>query len=350
MSVRLWLCSKILSELRQNMKYVLFVGEMLIDFIPNQSLPTGPGNSTAYQPHPGGAVANAAVALARLGGSARFLGKLGEDSFGRLLLQILGENRVDTRFVPRTQQGPTTLVLVTLQQDGQREFTFYRQRTADTLLEVADLAPQAWEDVAICHAGSVLLTDEPARSATLAALEQARRRRLAVSFDVNIRPALWISEAAIRETMAQVIANVDLLKFSAEEAHYLHSELHTPLDPADSQTLRELGQKLLARGPRLIVLTRGPLGALLMTTSHSIEVITETVAAIDTTGAGDAFMGALLYKLTEHNWITADQLAMLEGKALQEVGEFANRAAGISCTRYGGIASLPYIEETMRLK
>src|SRR5260370_9900048 len=135
------------------MKYALLVGEMLSDFSPTTSSRDG---SLCYQPHPGGAVANAAVALARLGGAARFVGKLGEDGFGRLLLNVLRENQVDTSSVPTTAQGNTALALVTLQANGQREFSFYRQHTADTLLETSDLDEQAWKNVAILHAGSVL--------------------------------------------------------------------------------------------------------------------------------------------------------------------------------------------------
>lgn len=327
------------------MKYTLFVGEMLIDFIPTA---TDRNGSLCYQPHPGGAVANAAVALARLGGAARFVGKLSEDSFGRLLFKVLQENQVDTRFVPTTSQGHTTLALVTLQTDGQREFSFYRQHTADTLLEVRDLHAQAWEDVAILHAGSVLLTDDPARSATLAALEQAHTRELVVSFDVNVRLALWRMETELREMLGQVIAQVDLLKCSAEEAHYLDPSRSSPFDPADTLHLANLGQHLLTQGPRLIIITRGELGALLITRQHTSVVAASTYQALDTTGAGDAFMGAILAKLLEHAWLTPTQLAALNMHELQELGEFANRAAGISCTRYGGIASLPLLAEMER--
>lgn len=327
------------------MSYVLFIGEMLIDFIPDRTLPTGPGGALAYLPHPGGAVANAAVALARLGGFARFVGKLGQDSFGRLLWQTLQENHVDTSYTLFTQQGPTTLVLVTLQQDGQREFTFYRQHTADTLLETTDLPPEIWQDVGICHAGSVLLTDDPARSATLFALEQAHQLGLTVSFDINIRPALWSSESVLRQLLPRVIASTTLLKFSIEEAHYLDSALHEQLDPSDSQRQYELGKKLLNSGPSLIVITRGPLGALLMTERHTVEVTPPAVNALDTTGAGDAFMGALLYQLMATGQADATQLARLQAEDLRNIGEFANRAAGFSCTRYGGIASLPHLEE-----
>ncbi|SRR5579875_353056 len=328
------------------MTCALFVGEMLIDFIPH--LP-GLDGVICYQPHPGGAVANAAVALARLGGAARFVGKLSEDGFGKLLLRTLQENGVDTRFVPVTSQGNTTLALVTLQGDGRPEFTFYRQGTADTLLAASDLTREAWQDVTLCHAGSVLLASEPARSATLAALEQAHLRGLPVSFDVNVRPLLWTSQDEIRALLAQVVERVDLLKFSAEEAHYLDSALTEPLDAADGPRLRELGQKLLSRGPSLVVITRGPLGALLLAGQHCVEVVGPPRRVLDTTGAGDAFMGALLYKLTQQNWPDASQLAALPPHTLQALGEFANRAAGLSCTRYGGIASLPSLAEVEQL-
>jgi fructokinase len=324
------------------LKYVLFVGEMLIDFIPN---PAGPDGALTYQPHPGGAGANAAVALARLGGSARFLGKLGEDNFGRLLLRVLDANHVDTRFVPITVQGNTTLALVTLQEQGQREFTFYRQQTADTLLEKRDLDVRAWEDVAFCHAGSLLLASEPARSATLAALDKARGLGLLTSFDVNARPLLWVSEAELRAELSQVVARVDLLKLSAEEAHYLDATLSGPLDPADTPGLRLLATKLLAQGPTLVIITRGPLGALLINRQHSVETAALSIQAIDTTGAGDAFMGAALYQLLTRGCATTAHLAALDADELRALGVFANTAAGLSSLRYGGIASLPSLAE-----
>ncbi len=325
------------------MKYALFVGEMLIDFIPNSA---GSDETPSYQPYPGGAVANAAVALARLGGAARFVGKLGEDDFGRLLMSVLKENQVDTSCVPTTALGNTTLALVTLERDGQREFTFYRDRTADTLLEIDDLKPQAWDDVAICHAGSVLLTVDPARTATLATMDQASQRGCLVSFDVNVRPALWSSEEEIRAAMTSVIERVDLLKCSAEEAHYLDPTLHAPLDRVDNRRLYELGQKLLSQGPSLVIITRGNLGALLMTKEYVVEAMTSVPRqAVDTTGAGDAFMGAILCRLLNNDQTSVAQLVALSEKELQELGSFANEAAGISCTRYGGISSLPYLDE-----
>lgn len=290
-------------------------------------------------------MANVAVALARLGGAARFIGKLSQDGFGRMLLHVLQENQVDTRYVTTTTEGNTTLALVTLQGDGQRTFTFYRQSTADTLLQVGDLHEQAWRDVVLCHAGSVLLATDPARSAQLTIMEQARQRGLLLSFDVNARPALWDSENDIHTALAQVITQVDLLKFSAEEAHYLAPTLTEPFDPTDYQQLYALAHTLLDQGPALVIITRGPLGALVFNKQHSGTAAASALTALDTTGAGDAFMGAILHRILEQHWTDAIHLATLSAHDLQELVTFANTVSGISCTRYGGIASLPYLRE-----
>jgi fructokinase len=321
---------------------MLFVGEALIDLIPTTDRA---GDRPCYRPHPGGAAANAAVALARLGGSARFVGKLARDSFGLLLLQVLQARAVDTRFAPISAQGNTALALVTLQAEGEREFTFYRQQTADTLLEPDELDTRAWDDVVLCHAGSVLLAQEPARAATLAALEQARQRHLSVSFDVNARPALWTSETELRAYLGWTLAYIDLLKFSAEEAHFLDPARQQPLDPLDTAGLQALAHTLLARGPTLVIITRGPLGALLCTIRHTIAVPAATLQAIDTTGAGDAFMGAVLYWLGAQDRTGVPDLAALTDDELRRLGIFACTAAGLSCTRPGGIASLPSLRE-----
>jgi fructokinase len=329
-------------ERKKPLPWMLLVGEALIDLIPTIDRP---GEPPCYRPHPGGAAANTAAALARLGGSARFVGKLARDSFGRLLLQVLQAQAVDTRFAPSSEQGNTALALVTLQADGEREFTFYRQRTADTLLEPGELDARVWEDVVLCHAGSVLLTQEPARAATLAALEQARQRHLTISFDVNARPALWTSEAELRAYLERALTYIDLLKFSTEEAHFLDPTRQQPLDPPDAANLLALARTLLARGPALIIITRGPLGALLCTARHMITVPAATLRAIDTTGAGDAFMGAVLYRLGAQERTGVPELAALTDNELRRLGTFACTAAGLSCTRPGGIASLPSLHE-----
>jgi fructokinase len=326
-------------------KYVICIGEALIDFIPTRPVPTSGESEIYYQPHPGGAVANVAVALARLGSASRFTGMISEDAFGDVLAKTLSDNAVDLHFSRRTKQGLTAIALVTLNQDGQREFSFYHHETADTLLNVGELDWSAWEDTAICHAGSVSLSVEPARSATLAALRYTRSQGSIVSFDANIRPALWTTQSSIPETMAEVVAITGILKCSVEEAHYLDTARQTPLEQGDKDALFALGESLLTRGPRLIIITLGSRGAILMTAAARVEVAADTVKVVDTTGAGDAFMGAILHRLMQQGCQTAQDLTHLTQNDLSELGRFANTVAGICCTRYGGILSLPYIDE-----
>src|SRR5438270_556491 len=209
------------------MKHIINLGEVLIDIIPSTQIRLG---EACFSPHPGGAVANVAVAIARLGGSSRFIGGVSEDEFGRLLVQVLSENHVDIRYVRVKREASTAVALVTLDADGQRRFTFFRQGTADSQLQAEDLDWSAWNDAAICHVGGVLLSTEPARSATLAAMEYTRRAGSIVSFDVNVRPPLWASHTVIRDTIAKGVERADILKLSVDEAEYVSdqsSSLHS---------------------------------------------------------------------------------------------------------------------------
>src|SRR6266705_4594771 len=253
-------------------KYIISIGEMLIDFIPGLPSSGEVVGTPCYHPHPGGAPANVAVAIARLGGAARFIGKLSEDGFGQMLAQVLINNHVDTLYMKTTRQAPTSLAMVTLLAGGERQFTFYRTGTADTLLEVSDLDWNAWQDTAICHAGSVSLSIEPAHSATLAALDYTRQAGCIASFDANIRPALWGSNADIQDAIEDVIGRANVLKLSAEEAVFM-SELETlPAADLDMKQLYTLGADLLTRGPSLVIITLDARGALLISADSQVEV------------------------------------------------------------------------------
>ncbi len=328
------------------MKYVLCVGEMLIDFIPTTPIHSLEGSNSCYRPHPGGAPANTAVAVARLGGASRFLGKFSQDVFGQLLMHVLQNNNVDIQYVRSTDEGATALALVILQDDGQRQFSFYRHRTADTLLDVSDLDWNAWQDVALCHACSITLSTEPSSTATLAAMDRTRQLNALVSFDVNMRPAFWSSEQAMRSAMTEIVPRTDILKLSVEEAYLFDSALQfaTP-EQGNVAQLYQLGEQLLHKGPRVVIITLGSKGALLMTATSRVEVLTVPVRAIDTTGAGDAFMGAILYSLVKRGCASPSDLAHLSQDDLHQMGTFANRVAAISCTRYGGIEALPFMSE-----
>src|SRR5512142_243249 len=143
------------------MKHILSFGEILIDLIPSRQVHLA---ETCYAPYPGGAIANVAVAIARLGGSSRFIGGISDDEFGQLLVQSLAENHVDTQYTRVIKHSSTAIALVTLHAEGQRHFTFFRQETADSQFQVGDLDWNAWNDAAICHVGGVLLSSEPART------------------------------------------------------------------------------------------------------------------------------------------------------------------------------------------
>ncbi len=324
------------------MKHIISLGELLIDLIPSTQVHLG---ETCYTPHPGGAIANVSVAIARLGGSSKFIGGVSDDEFGQLLVQALTDNNVDTQYIRVMNKVPTAIALVTLHAEGQRRFTFFRQETADSQLQAGDLNWSAWHGAAVCHVGGVLLSTEPARSATLAAMDYTRRVGSIVSLDVNVRPALWASHSEIRDTLAKAVERADILKLSAEETAFVSEQSSLPKDPHERSWLSTLGEALLEKGPRLVMITLGAEGALLLTANHRVEVPARPVHPIDTTGAGDAFMGAALYKLVQQGCNTPSDLLALSENDVRNLGNFATFVAGLSVTSYGGISSFPFIYE-----
>ena len=174
-------------------------------------------------------------------------------------------------------------------------------------------------------------------------MDYTRRIGSIVSLDVNVRPALWSSHADIHDTLAKAIQRADILKLSAEEAMFVSEQSSPPKDPHDRSWLKFLGEALLARGPRLVMITLGAEGALLLTASHEVEVPARSVRPLDTTGAGDAFMGAALYKLVQEGCTTPSDLLSLSENDLSNLGNFAAFVAGLSVTSYGGISSFPFI-------
>jgi fructokinase len=324
------------------MKHILSLGEVLIDLIPSPRVQLA---ETCYTPYPGGAIANVAVAIARLGGSSRFIGGVSDDKFGQLLVRVLADNQVDTQYIHVIKNAPTAIALVTLYAAGQRHFTFFRHETADSQLQAGDLHWNAWQDAAVCHVGGVLLSTEPARTATLAAMDYTHTVGSIVSLDVNVRPALWSSHSDIHNALAQAIQRTDILKLSAEEAAFVSEQSSLPEDPHDRSWLKFLGKALLEQGPRLVMITLGAKGALLLTARHEVEVPARPVRPLDTTGAGDAFMGAALYKFVQQGCATPSDLLSLSENDLSNLGKFASFVAGFSVTSYGGMSSFPFIYE-----
>lgn len=308
------------------MKDIVAVGEVLIDLTQKGVDELGVGQ---YAANPGGAPANLAVAAARLGASTAFVGKVGRDAFGKYLRAVLEENNVDTAGLLEDAKEHTTLAVVSVDETGERSFSFYRDPSADVNLHPEEIPAGLLKDTRILHFGSVSLTAEPARSATLYAAKTARENGGLVSYDPNYRASLWHSEEeAIRE-MKNALPLCDILKISDEELPLLTGTT----DPA-------AGSEMLSKlGIRLIFITLGANGAFFRLGDQTGSVPGIRVKVGDTNGAGDTFFGAALSKLVKENLeeLTLDRLA--------EIAAFANKAASITTSRHGAIPAMPRLEE-----
>ncbi|XP_047338715.1 probable fructokinase-7 [Impatiens glandulifera] len=306
---------------------VVCFGEMLIDFVPTVagvSLAEAP----AFRKAPGGAPANVAVGIARLGGSSAFIGKVGDDEFGHMLADILKQNNVDNSGLRFDQIARTGLAFVTLRADGEREFTFYRNPSADTLLSEADLDKSLIKKGTIFHYGSISLISEPCKSAHLAAMEIARDSGCILSYDPNLRLPLWPSEKTAREGIMSIWNQADIIKVSEEEVEFL-TEGGDAFD--DDLVLKKLYHLNL----KLLIVTQGSNGCRYYTKGFKGRVSSKKVVAVDTTGAGDAFVGALL------NSLAADSDCYMDEEKLKEVLKFANGCGALTATEKGAIPALP---------
>lgn len=304
------------------------IGEILIDLTQTGRNAQKVGQFSA---NPGGAPANVAVAAARLGARSAFIGCVGADAFGESLRATLEENGVDTRGMRVTGQAPTTLAVVTLSPSGERSFAFYRSPGADLCLSQEDLPWDLLEETAILHFGSVSLTADPARTATLAAVRRAKAQGALVTYDPNYRAPLWPSrEEAVRQMRAP-LGLVDVLKISDEELELLSGE----------RTPEAAARVLQAQGIRLVLITLGPEGVYYRLGEATGRVPGCRVQAADTNGAGDTFFGAVLRCLGQRR----GTLEGLTARELEPILRFANQAAALTTSRSGAIPAMPTLEE-----
>ena len=308
------------------MKDIVAIGEGLIDLTQKGVDENGVAQ---YAANPGGAPANLAVAAARLGAKTAFVGKVGRDAFGSSLRAVLEANDVDTQGLLEDAKEHTTLAVVSVDKTGERSFSFYRNPSADVNLRAEELPEKLLKDTRVLHFGSVSLTAEPARSATLYAARAARENGCLVSYDPNYRASLWNSqEEAVRE-MKNALPLCDILKISDEELPLLTGTT----DPAQ-------GSAILAQlGIRLIFITLGANGAFFRLGEQTGSVPGIPVKVGDTNGAGDTFFGAALSKLVK------EDLNTLTLPRLTEIAAFANKAASITTSRHGAIPAMPRLEE-----
>lgn len=305
---------------------VLCLGELLIDFVsdtPGADL----GGSHGFIKAPGGAPANVAVGITRLGHRAGFVGCVGDDAFGRFLRGVLDQEGVDTNAMRVTSEGDTTLAFVSRRADGEREFAFYRRAGADTLLRPDDLGDELLGNTRALHCCSVSMSREPARGATFYALERARQLGALVSFDVNIRPPLWDDLAEAKGLCLRAMQLADVVKVSDDEARWLSGR-----DDLD----RAL-EALWMPSNILLVITLGAEGCRFRHVSGSGEIPGIPAAAVDTTGAGDSFVAGLLSSLLD----AGGHPERLSTQQVRASLAFANACGAITTTMPGAIPSLP---------
>lgn len=306
---------------------IVCMGELLIDFMARET-GVSVGEASGFDKAPGGAPANVAVALNRLGLKSAFMGQVGNDPFGHYLAQTLISNGVDTSGLRFTDAARTALAFVSNRADGERSFMFYRHPSADMLMAPQDVNYDLLDSAEAFHFGSISLISEPSRAATLAAAAYVLEKGALISYDPNLRRALWESDEAAREGMMLGFDYASIVKISDEELDFLTG--------GDIYALwREY--------TRLIVVTMGKDGARAYVRNGSFLLVDgRGVQSVDTTGAGDSFTAALLYKL-----LTAvDRDGLLEeATRLGDVLHFANTVGALTTTKRGAIPALPSHEE-----
>lgn len=308
------------------MVHVTAIGEILIDFTPVSSTDT-----PTYMQHVGGAPANVLAVLSKLGKETAFIGKVGKDNFGAYIRRILKEFHIDTTQVVETEVAHTTITFVHLDETGDRSFTFYRKLGADTLLSVEELDEASIRNTEVFHFGSISLTHDTSCEATFQAVKIAKEAGALLSFDVNLREDVWDDVNVARERIEKALTYVDVVKFSEEELTFLTGETDVEKGAAKIRETYHI--------PYIFV-TLGAAGCYYMWHDFSSYVSSYIVYTIDTTGAGDAFMGSILYGILQ-----SKTLPTLSIQEVEEIISFANAVAALTTTKLGAFASFPKLED-----
>lgn len=307
------------------MRDITTIGEILIDLTQTGVNEHG---VPLFAANPGGAPANVAVAASRLGASTAFVGKVGDDGFGAYLRGVLEKDGVDCSGL-RAGSAPTTMAVVAVDERGERSFRFVRGADRDLSSEETGVA----DGTKFLHFGSVSLTEDPARAATLAAVRAAREAGALVSYDPNYRAALWPSQEEAVAWMRRPLDMADVLKISDEELPLLTGTVR----------LEEGTRALEELGIRLILVTLGGEGVFCRWQGEGWKQPGVPVKVADTNGAGDTFLGAVLSRLCRRE--NKSPLEGLTRAELEDVLNFANRAAALTCSRSGAIPAMPALAE-----
>ena len=317
------------------MKKVIAIGEALIDFIPHEK-GRALNDVENFLRVPGGAPLNVAAAVAKLGGKSQMVTKLGQDGFGDAILNEAKPLGVDVSRISRTNEANTALAFVSLREDGERDFSFYRNPSADMLLSAEEICVEDFNEKDILHFCSVSLIDAPIKEAHRRAIEIAKEKGCLISFDPNVRLPLWKNPEDCRKAILEFLPLSNIVKISDEELEFI----------TGIKDEKEALDFLLTGDVKVIIYTKGTNGAEFITKERVIFSPSFKVSAQDTTGAGDSFIGSLLYQVAEGEY-SLEQLVDLSEEKVQEILTFSNATAALTVCKKGAIGALPLKEEVL---
>lgn len=306
------------------MSLICAIGELLIDFTPMGVSTQG---NNIYEQNPGGGPANVAVATSMLGLPTSFIGKVGNDGFGHELKRAMISKNIDVSSLAMTDSCHTTLAFVHLDDDGDRSFSFYRKPGADILLSDEDVDYSLIDDCQLLHFSSVSLTDEPSRNTTIKAVKYAKEKGKLISYDPNLRELLWDDLKTAKEVITNMLPFADILKISEEELLFLTEETN----------LLSGCKKLQKLGITLIFTTLGKKGSMFLYKDLTGSDRTYDVKVVDTTGCGDSFVGAIIYKIMNRE----NKLLNITLDELHQMNDFANGAGSLTAMKKGGSPAMP---------
>ncbi len=309
---------------------VTALGEMLIDFTMQGRNEQG---QRIFAQNAGGAPANVMAAMAKLGARTAFIGKAGNDMHGRFLKETLDNCGIDSTGFILSDDYFTTLAFVDVKENGEREFSFARNHGADKMLSISDIPFDMISNSHILHIGSISLTAEPCRSATMCAVREAKRANCVISYDPNYRDSLWSGKQEAVSQMRSMLKYADLVKISEEE-----TELMT-----DESDYEKAAEALLRQGVKVAVITLGKLGAYVRTSDGGQIVKGFRNKALDATGAGDAFWGGFLYQFCRCGRLP-EEVSVSETASF---ADFGNAVASVCVESYGAIPAMPTMEQVI---
>lgn len=307
---------------------VAAMGELLVDFTENGISEQG---NPILEANPGGAPCNVLSMLQRLGKKTAFIGKVGQDAFGKMLIDVVREQGINADNLLMDKAVPTTLAFVHTQKDGDRSFSFYRNPGADMMLRWNEIHEGLLEDTKIFHFGTLSMTDEQIADTTKKAVQKAKKANALISFDPNLRPPLWKNLEDAKRQMWYGIRQCDILKISDDEITFLTET--TDIDAGIAAILEKCN-------PALVCATMGKHGSKAYYNGKSVfcpPFLRDDT--IETTGAGDTFMACVL------NTVLEKGVAALTEDDLLEMLEFANAASSIITTRKGALKVMPQKQE-----